>query len=299
MLRFLNLISGIPAFALRLLVVNLLAFMVALVFSLIALAAYEIGHAATPTEADIERARNATASTLEEASKAGRDPQARRAMGEKSRSAMERTETTAQALRDGGHAAAPRITDEMMEKARRDVSDLLSRVRNDPNVPATGRKDQGDLTPLIMISFSMPADSIKGLFREAERIGARVILRGMVDDSMQATAAHLMALMGVDPQADEQEVKRQVAEAIQPAIAIDPTLFQRFDITKVPTFVVPLAAPAPCSDQSCPAPPYLKVAGDVSLTYALRAIESRSTDRGLRDRLKGWINMLEETNHDG
>jgi len=299
MLRFLNLISDIPPIALRLLVVNLLAFMAALVFSLIALAVYEIGHAAAPTQADIEQARNATASAFREAAKARHDPQARSILREESRSAMEQTDATAQALRESGHAAAPRITDEMMEKTRRDVSDLLSRVRNNPNVLDTGRQDGGGLSPLIMISFSMPDDSIKGLFREAQRIGARVILRGMVDGSMQATASHLMALMGVDPQADEQEIKRQAAEATQPAIAIDPTLFRRFDVNRVPTFVVPLAAPAPCSDQSCPTPPYLKVAGDVSLAYALRAIESRSTDRGLRDRLKGWINTLEETNHDG
>ena len=280
---------------LRFLMTNLLAFLVALVCSLFALAAYKVGHAA-PSQTDIEQARSATANALQEAAGKQQTPQIKRTAQDETRKALGRTDATAKSMRESNQAIAPQITDELIEKARRDVSDLLSRVRNNPDLLNDSLVQQSgkDSAPLIMISFSMPAESIKGLFQEAARTGAKVILRGMVDNSMKATATQLMTLLGVDPQASEQQMKKQVAAVSQPAFAIDPTLFQRFKVDKVPTFVVPLAALESCSDEKCPAPPYAKVAGDVSLAYALHAIKTRTTDNELRQRLTSWLDALED-----
>ena len=281
---------------LRFLMTNLLAFLIALVCSLFALVVYKVGHAA-PSRADIEQARSATTSALQEADGKQQSVQIRRAAQDETRKALEKTGATAKTMRESNRVITPQITDELMEKTRRDVSDLLARVRNNPDLlnDSLIRQTKKDSAPLIMISFSMPAESIRGLFREAALAGATVILRGMVDNSMKVTATHLMTLMGVDPLDSEQQMRKQVAAASPPAFAIDPTLFQRFKIDKVPTFVVPLAALGPCSDEKCPVPPYVKVAGDVSLAYALRTIRRRTTDSELHRRLSGWLDRLEES----
>ena len=53
---------------------------------------------------------------------------------------------------------------------------------------------------------------------------------------------------------------------------IDPTLFERFSVTQVPSVVVAEAAAGRCSPESCPVPKHTKIAGDVPLRYSLDRI---------------------------
>ncbi len=282
---------------LRFLMNNLLAFLVALFFALLAFGISLLGHA-TPTVTDLEEARRTTAAALQQATDTQQESDTTSAAREESRKALERSKSTAGSPSKSEEAALPRITGELLEKTRRDVSDLLSRVRNNPEslndaIAPAGRSGT-EPSPFIMISFSMPDESVRGLAREAARIGATLVLRGMVEGSMQATAARLIELMDVNPRTGKQEIKAQGASFSQPSFAIDPTLFQRFDVDKAPTFIVSLVNPGPCSNNDCSTPPYMKVAGDVSLSYALRTIKSRTTNQEVQQRLTGWLDMLEE-----
>ena len=63
------------------------------------------------------------------------------------------------------------------------------------------------------------------------------------------------------------EGERQESGAV-----IDPTLFERFSVTQVPTVVVAEAAAGHCSPESCPVPRHTKIAGDVPLRYSLDRI---------------------------
>jgi conjugal transfer pilus assembly protein TrbC len=57
------------------------------------------------------------------------------------------------------------------------------------------------------------------------------------------------------------------------AVQIDPPAFDRFGITRVPSFVLLRdgTRPQPCEAGSCASPTdYLQVAGDVTLDYALQ-----------------------------
>lgn len=112
----------------------------------------------------------------------------------------------------------------------------------------------------VFVSLSMPRGSLELLVAEAERTGATLVLRGMVDRSISKTMLAVQKLIG----------SRQVAWAI------DPDAFARFQVETVPVFVLTRqgARFEGCGDEACfPQDDYARLAGDVSITYALDAIE--------------------------
>ena len=107
---------------------------------------------------------------------------------------------------------------------------------------------------IIFVSFSMPKESIKGWVREGEIIHAPVVLRGLVNNSFKDTI-------------------KKVNELIQDnhgGVQIDPTLFQRFNVNKVPAVVV-VKSTICLPSQTCP-DEFDVIYGDVKLEYALRKI---------------------------
>ena len=70
---------------------------------------------------------------------------------------------------------------------------------------------------LVFISLGMPDSSLKQLVIEAEKTKARLVIRGLLDNNFKTTMTRL------------QELKIPVD--------IDPTLFELFDVERVPTFV--------------------------------------------------------------
>lgn len=112
----------------------------------------------------------------------------------------------------------------------------------------------------IFISLTMPQSTLQRLIAQAERARASVILRGFARGSLRETVAQVQPLIG----------QRQVA------VQIDPQAFDRFAITRVPSFVLVRdgTRPESCATGSC-APPqgFLRVLGDVSLDYALEHMQ--------------------------
>ncbi len=72
--------------------------------------------------------------------------------------------------------------------------------------------------PLIFVSASLPQASLKILAYQAVRHNARLVIRGMVKDSMVETA--------------------KLVDEIDHPLDIDPKLFERFNIMKVPVFMI-------------------------------------------------------------
>ncbi|WP_406625162.1 type-F conjugative transfer system pilin assembly protein TrbC [Acidovorax sp. SDU_ACID1] len=108
----------------------------------------------------------------------------------------------------------------------------------------------------VFISLSMPRPTLQRLIAQAERARASVMLRGFASGSLRETVAQVQALIG----------QRNVA------VQVDPQAFDRFAISRVPSFVLVRdgTRPVSCAAGSC-APPeaFLLTAGDVSLDYAL------------------------------
>ena len=109
---------------------------------------------------------------------------------------------------------------------------------------------------LVFVSLSMPRPTLQRLVGQAARAKASIVLRGFANGSLRDTVAQVQGLIGT----------RQVA------VQIDPLAFDRFAVTRVPTFVLVRdgTRPVACASGSCaPADSFLRTSGDVSLDYAL------------------------------
>ncbi|MCY4488015.1 MAG: type-F conjugative transfer system pilin assembly protein TrbC [Deltaproteobacteria bacterium] len=178
------------------------------------------------------------------------------------------------------------VAEEVLRKAKRDdrrdldgwsrsvIEDALERAgRRAFSAPAPlpaedhARRVAGGLTTrphgpevIVFMSLSAPAESWRQWSREAARIGAPLVLRGLGPDGFQATVKRIGPFLDRGSGA-----------------AIDPRLFRLFDIKAVPAVaVVPDGVP-PCESRGCsadPAPPHDRVAGNIGLEAALEAIAS-------------------------
>jgi conjugal transfer pilus assembly protein TrbC len=130
----------------------------------------------------------------------------------------------------------------------------------------------------VFASFSMPMASLRSLIAQGELAGVPIVLRGLVNNSVEDTmqAVHSLYVEG----------ERQESGAV-----IDPTLFERFSVTQVPSVVVAEAAAGRCSPESCPVPRHTKIAGDVPLRYSLDRIAL--AEPTFRHELRGLMNKLE------
>lgn len=103
--------------------------------------------------------------------------------------------------------------------------------------------------PLVFASLSVGKENLKVLAADAQKGQGAVLFRGVKNDDFRAMRAEL-AGMGE-------------------GFVIDPTLFKRFDITEVPTIVLPLEPVVPCEPEGCPAIAFVKVSGNVTVQAAL------------------------------
>ncbi len=116
---------------------------------------------------------------------------------------------------------------------------------------------------LIFVSFAMPEATLQRLVDQAARAGATLVLRGLVSGSIRETATRMQALIG----------SRRVA------VQIDPEAFERYGITRTPSFVLAAdtARAEVCATRACgSSQQFVKVAGDVTLDYAMRYLNQGS-----------------------
>lgn len=125
--------------------------------------------------------------------------------------------------------------------------------------------------PIILISFSMPDIEIELIMKEAKLLNAGVFIQGFVDDEFSKTYEKIAGLV----------------EKTGVGIGIDPTLFERFNIKIVPSFVLPLESVQQCTKSECNTPSYVKAAGS-SLRYFLEFL-IRNGDENERTVAAKWI----------
>ena len=137
----------------------------------------------------------------------------------------------------------------------------LPAERHAPSL-AAGRANTPEI--LLFTSLSVPAASWRQWARDAARIGAPLVMRGVAEGSLRATVKRIGDRLGG-------------AEA---GVAIDPRLFRLFGVTRVPAVVVvPGGVPA-CRSPGCsddPAPPHDRVTGNIGLAAALEAIAAEGS----------------------
>ena len=215
--------------------------------ALIASATTAGAQAPVVTDSDIERARQGQPTVTDQDIEA-----ARRKHG----ATAPTTGSTSPALRGPAIEALP-------QPATRTPIDLEALARgyasqSDAMAAAQGLASGPGL--FVFVSLSMPRPALEKLIDQAARARASVILRGFAQGSLRETVAQVQGLIGT----------RQVA------VQIDPQAFDRFSIARVPSFVLVRdgTRPVSCAAGTC-APPegFLRVAGDVSLDYALKHMQ--------------------------
>lgn len=120
---------------------------------------------------------------------------------------------------------------------------------------------------VIFASLGLPAASLEKLVADAARTRALIVLRGMTDGSMQKTKARIKEATGNS----------------RVAWQIDPTLFERFKVTGVPSFVLidpsrPVNVACSAADGLCQQASFSKVTGDVPIQFALSDIARRDPE---------------------
>lgn len=112
------------------------------------------------------------------------------------------------------------------------------------------------IRPLILISFGMPDSQIRSLLKEAHRLKAAVVIRGLIHDDWGQTIAAI----------------HRLSDDGLSGISIDPTVFVRFNVSRVPTFVLPLERLEPCTQDGCRPVKHVRATGSASLSYFLHFI---------------------------
>jgi len=152
--------------------------------------------------------------------------------------------------------------------ATNDVWDMRSLARqadqpvSSPAIPQNPeRATQGDV--LIFVSFSMLKGRLQQWLAQAQHIHAPVVIRGLVNNSFEATQAQIAALIPNN----------------QGGMVLEPRLFSDYQITQVPAVVVRNTAIDCPAAQSCPhIDPFDVVTGDIGLEAALTTIADQSDD---------------------
>ena len=118
---------------------------------------------------------------------------------------------------------------------------------------------------LVFTSLAVPAASWRAAARDAARIGAPLVLRGVAEGSLPETARRITTRLG----------------GAEVGVAIDPRLFRLFGIERAPAVVVVPGGVPPCRSRGCAddaPPPFDRVTGNLSLAAALEAIASEGSE---------------------
>ena len=117
---------------------------------------------------------------------------------------------------------------------------------------------------LVFMSLSVPEASWRQWSREAARIGAPLVLRGVAAGGLKDTAGRIR----------ERTATTEGAAPSQGA-ALDPSLFRLFRVAHVPAVAVVPGGVPPCESRGCstdPAPPHDLVTGNIGLEAALELV---------------------------
>ena len=126
------------------------------------------------------------------------------------------------------------------------ISQLLQGTQEEGAKP--GSRPWGSRPLMVFVSFSMSDQNLKALAHEVQKVGGRLVIRGLHQDSWKATAQKLTFL--------------------KITVDIDPEAFDRYHITTVPQFVLQSVSDTDLEDT---------LKGNVSLGFALETFSQQGS----------------------
>ena len=159
--------------------------------------------------------------------------------------------------------------------------------------PLPAERHAGDLSGprsgtaeiLIFTSLSVPAASWRQWARDAALTGAPLVLRGVGEGGLPATAKRIGERLG--------GAEAGPGSWSGAGVAIDPRLFRLFGVTRVPAVVVVPGGVPPCRSRGCAddsAPPHDRISGNIGLAAALQAVAEEG-DAG-SEIANAWLERL-------
>ncbi len=136
-------------------------------------------------------------------------------------------------------------------------------------------------TVLVFVSFSMPHQSLEAILRDAKKIHATVVIRGLINNSFQSTMLRIAEL-----------VKTSGGDGM----VLNPLWFKRLAIKQVPSVVVvPEGSICFTKDACSEDRDYDRITGDIPLSAALKMI--RDKGNVAQAIATSALNQLQDTSH--
>lgn len=171
---------------------------------------------------------------------------------------------------------------EALKKAERNAAEILDNSSSEKQAPCASKNEKktekacysslkdSDLQKektdqdqlLIFVSSSMSQNFLKELFKDAEKIGAKLIFRGLINNSFKETYTYFK----------ETEINAD----------IDPSKFDDYQVTVVPTFILTDAK----GEQ------YDRLQGNVSIVEALTQFKDRGDFKAAAEKLLQTLGRL-------
>ncbi len=141
-------------------------------------------------------------------------------------------------------------------------------------------KSKNNYKVIVFISFSMPDKSIVSTLQNANKIQASVVIRGLIHNSFKDTLVRMASI---------------VKEAGGGGVELNPPVFKKFNIQKVPAFVVLPSHDTCQSEKICEISQFDVVYGDIPLNYALNSIRDHGDVS--RKNAEQLVLKMDELNH--
>lgn len=109
--------------------------------------------------------------------------------------------------------------------------------------------EKSSSTVLLCVTLSMNDEDLKAYDRDLRKVGGRMVIRGLIDDSFLKTSKRLKQL-GIE-------------------VDVDPTVFDQFKVEQVPTFIHAKGRPGAYEGV------HDRIIGSVSVLYALEKFDQK------------------------
>lgn len=113
---------------------------------------------------------------------------------------------------------------------------------------------------IVFVTLSMPTSSLQGIIRQASKLNAAVVIRGIVPQGFKATVrriTHILVGNRTNPQ------------NILGGVSIDPERFKQFHVDVAPTYVLLESGKCINSKKYCDSQYYDKLVGNITPISAL------------------------------
>ena len=161
------------------------------------------------------------------------------------------------------HEEVARETADMgKEKWLEAMAKLKNQYVDDKQLAAMQKQYHG---LLIFASLGMPEASLRALVKQADQVGAPVIIQGLYKNSFKLTADKIFTLVKPEKEGGK----------YQGGIVIDPNWFKMYGITKVPAFVITNQFNPCLGGKDCKVADYDILTGNISVQDALTVFKRK------------------------